>query len=213
MDIDYTFHLGAVQRTVTETELDGKPARRVTLERVYDTSAADLWEALTTPERLQRWFLPISGELQLGGRYQLEGNAGGTITECRPHSFFAATWEFQGGVSWIEVRLTPQEEESTRLTLTHICPVDEFWQQFGPGAVGVGWDLGLLGLVVHLADSDGGRFDEEAFALSPEGKTYITGASQGWGQAAVAAGEDPAKAEAGVKLTTSTYTGETRMGN
>ena len=41
---------------------------------------------------------------------------------------------------------------TTRLTLEHIAHEDEeglkFWDQFGPGAVGVGWDLALLGLAV-----------------------------------------------------------------
>jgi hypothetical protein len=29
---------------------------------------------------------------------------------------------------------------------------DEFWVQFGPGAVGVGWDGDVLGLTLHLTD-------------------------------------------------------------
>ena len=33
------------------------------------------------PERIPRWFLPVSGDLRLGGRYQLEGNAGGEVLE------------------------------------------------------------------------------------------------------------------------------------
>ena len=30
-------------------------------------------------------------------------------------------------------------------------PVNDHWQKFGPGAVGVGWDLALHGLERHLA--------------------------------------------------------------
>lgn len=41
-----------------------------------------MWDACTDPERIPRWFLPISGDLRLNGRYQLEGNAGGAITEA-----------------------------------------------------------------------------------------------------------------------------------
>ena len=41
--------------------------------------------------------------------------------------------------------------ESTTLVLEHTAIVpDEMWAQFGPGAVGVGWDGGLLGLSLHL---------------------------------------------------------------
>ena len=43
-----------------------------------------MWDAVTSAERIPRWFLPISGDLRLGGRYQLEGNAGGEVLECAP---------------------------------------------------------------------------------------------------------------------------------
>jgi len=40
----------------------------------------------------------------------------------------------------------------TRLELQHVAHVpDEMWEQFGPGAVGAGWDSGLFGLTLHLA--------------------------------------------------------------
>jgi uncharacterized protein YndB with AHSA1/START domain len=72
------------------------------------------------PERIPRWFLPVSGELRAGGRYQLEGNAGGTIERCDPPTGFSATWEFGGSVSWIEVRLTVTGNGGTRLELEHV---------------------------------------------------------------------------------------------
>ena len=62
-----TEHPGAVDRVVTDATRNGKPARRVTLQRRYDTTPEDLWDALTSPERLPRWLLPVSGELKLGG--------------------------------------------------------------------------------------------------------------------------------------------------
>ena len=84
-------------------ERDGRPARAVTLSRGYATSVEDLWDAVTNPERIPRWFLPVSGELEPGGRYQLEGNAGGLITACEPRSHLALTWEFGEDLSWVEV--------------------------------------------------------------------------------------------------------------
>lgn len=206
MDFDFNSYLGSVTRSVTELQRDGKPARNVTLARSYDTTIGDLWDAVTNPQRLPRWFLPVSGDLRLGGNYQFEGNAGGTITDCEPSRFLAVTWEFAGGVSWVEVRLTPEGETQSRLTLSHICPVDDFWQKYGPGAVGVGWDLSLVALVLHLL---GGieRFDEDAFSASAEGKAYITSASEDWGRAAIASGEDATHAEAAAQRTTAFYTG------
>src|SRR5437667_221963 len=65
----------------------------------------DVWDACTNPERIARWFLPVSGDLREGGSYQLEGNAGGRIERCDPPHGFTATWEWGGNVSWIELRL------------------------------------------------------------------------------------------------------------
>src|SRR5579871_645282 len=115
MQIDIAGVLGPVTRTVRSFEKDGKPAGTVKLTRVYDTDALDLWDALTNVKRIPRWFLPIEGELKVGGKYQLKENAGGTITVCAPPSRFAATWEFGGNVTWIEVTVTT-ESGKARLT-------------------------------------------------------------------------------------------------
>lgn len=204
---DFEACLGAVTRTVSDLEREGKPARCVTLERSYDTTPDDLWDAVTNPERLPRWFAPVSGELKLGGRYQVQDNAGGVITECAAPHFFSVTWEFGGGISWVELRLTAEGEDRSRLALSHICPVDDHWNKYGPGAVGIGWDLGLVGLAVHLSAGDTDRFDENAFNASSEGKAFIVGCSDDWRRAAVAAGENPSQAEAAAKLTAAFYTG------
>ena len=55
------------------------PVRVAVARRTYPTDQADLWDCLTNAERIPRWFLPVSGELVEGGRYQTEGNAGGVI--------------------------------------------------------------------------------------------------------------------------------------
>src|SRR5262245_17178864 len=133
---------GVEFRRFENRQHEGRPARVVVAARAYDTDREDLWDALTSRERIPRCFLPIEGELELGGRYQLQGNAGGTITRCDPPRALDLTWEFGGGVSWVTVRLAP-EGERTLLTLEHIVhvsDVDEHWARFGPGAVGVGWD-------------------------------------------------------------------------
>ena len=93
MEIEVARVLGLVTRSVRNFEKDGKAASTVTLTRLYDTDVEDLWDSLTNKQRIPRWFLPVEGELQLGGKYQLKGNAGGTITACTPPSHFAATWE------------------------------------------------------------------------------------------------------------------------
>lgn len=204
---DSTKHLGVVTRTVTELTRDGKAARSVTLERTYDTTPNDLWDAVTSPDRLPRWFSPVSGDLRQGGRFQVEGNAAGTITECEPPRFLATTWEFGGGVSWLEVSIH-QEAGGARLTLSHICPIDDHWRKYGPSAVGIGWDLGLLALDLHLSGEHGpDRFDEEAFVATPEGKAAMVGLSESWRDAAIASGDDPIPAEQAAKATAAFFTG------
>ena len=213
MHFDVEGHLGAVERSVSSPERDGQPARAVTLSRNYDTTVEDLWDAATSGERIPRWFLPISGELQPGGRYQLEGNAGGAITACEPPSRFTLTWEFGGDVSWVEVRVADAGAGRARLTLTHTAHLSDHWDQYGPGAVGVGWEMGLLGLALHIVQPTAPKPDEAAFAASPDGKALITGSSEGWEQAAVAAGADPADAHAAATRTTAFYTGESTEPN
>ena len=208
MEFDFEYHLDAVERSVSSLERDGRPARGVTLSRGYATTVEDLWDAVTNRERIPRWFLPVSGELEPGGRYQLEGNAGGLITVCQPPSNLALTWEFGEDLSWVEVGFSADGTGLARLTLTHTAHLSEHWDEFGPGAVGVGWELGLLGLALHLAQPAAPKPDEAAFAASPEGMAFITGSSEAWGQAAVAAGADLNAARAAAGRTTAFYTGE-----
>ena len=91
MEIDVARALGLVTRSVRSFEKDGRPASAVTLTRLYDTDVDDLWDAVTSRERIPRWFLPVEGELRPGGKYQLKGNAGGTITACTPPTSAGST--------------------------------------------------------------------------------------------------------------------------
>src|SRR5437764_12440931 len=140
--IDVKHQISEVRREVGSKVLEAGEARVITVSQAYEGSLDDVWDACTNPERIARWFLPVSGDLRLGGRFQLEGNAGGTIEQCRPPTSLTATWEMGGEVSWIELRLSPEEDGRTRLELEHIARVgDDRWAEFGPGALGVGWDL------------------------------------------------------------------------
>lgn len=207
MSFDFERHLGAVERSVTSLERDGQPARAVTLARSYDTSVEDLWDAVTNGERIPRWFAPVEGDLRLGGRYQIKGNAGGTVSECEPPRRLALTWEFGGFTSWVEVELEGEGLEQARLTLTHTQLVSDHWTQYGPGAVGVGWELGLLGLGLHLEEPDA-RMDDSEFAASPEGKTIMRTSANAWGEAEIEAGEAAGEARARAQRTGDFYTGE-----
>src|SRR4051812_4308487 len=111
--IDVNEQINAVRRRVGARVMEAGEARTVTISQTYDAELEDVWDAITSPERISRWFLPVSGDLRLGGRYAIEGNASGTIERCDPPKSFFATWEFGGDTSWIEVSLTPAEDGRT----------------------------------------------------------------------------------------------------
>ncbi|MEU8346934.1 SRPBCC family protein [Spirillospora sp. NPDC048832] len=208
--IEVTGQVNAVRRTVGERVLEAGTARTAIVSQVYDTDVEDLWDAVTSAERIPRWFLPVSGDLRLGGRYQLEGNASGTIERCDPPKSFAATWEYGGQTSWIEVRLAPEADGRARFELEHIAHVgDDIWEQYGPSAVGIGWDQGLLGLAMHLAT--GASAPDEVgpeWSLSDEGKEFTRQSGELWFKAHVASGADEAAARAAADRTIAMYTGE-----
>jgi uncharacterized protein YndB with AHSA1/START domain len=209
--IDVSHQISSIDRRVGSRTLEAGEARTVTISRVYDTPPDDLWDACTNPERISRWFLPISGDLRPGGRYELQGNASGTIERCEPPHSLDATWEYGGQTSWVELRLTPETDGRTRFALEHIAHVDdELWAQFGPGAVGLGWDGALLGLTLHLAS--GGeplaREAVEAWQASDDGRRFFTLSSERWAEASIAAGTDAAEAHAAAARTTDAYSGE-----
>ena len=208
MGFDVKGHLEAVERAVLWLKLDGQPAAGVSLARNYATTAEDLWRAITDRDYVPRWFLPLSGELKLGGHYQLEGNASGEITACTPPSHLALTWEFGDNLSWVEVHCAVQQAGTVRLELKHTAHLSPHWDKYGPGAVGVGWELAFMGLALYLAHPTKPKLDETTFVASADGQALITGSSAGWEQAAIAAGINPDKAHTAARHTTAFYTGK-----
>lgn len=207
MQIDIGRQLGAVTRDVGAREHQGKPARVVMVAQTYSTTAEDLWEAITTADRLPRWLLPITGELRLGGRYQLQGNAGGEILMCQPPKHLYVTWEY-GEISWVDARIDAVTPNSARLTVEHISPVNEHWKQFGPGATGVGWDLMILGLGKHVETGSATVAEEGMqWMMSEDGKSFVRQSSDLWRLAAIAGGADPEAAKAAADRTTAAFTG------
>jgi uncharacterized protein YndB with AHSA1/START domain len=208
--IDIVHEIDAIRREVGTGQLPAGDARVVRLRRDYDAPIDDVWDALTNPERIARWFLPVTGDFRVGGRYQLEGNAGGEIVSCeRPHRL-QVTWVYgdptdPAAASDVEVRLATAGEGTT-LELEHTAIVpDEMWTEFGPGAVGVGWDMAMLGLALHLQTGGKAVDDAEAWQLSAEGRDFSARSSAGWGAANEAAGADPAVVARNVANTSRFY--------
>jgi uncharacterized protein YndB with AHSA1/START domain len=206
--IDVTQQINSVQRTVGTRVLEAGEARTVTISRTYDAAIEDVWDACTNGERIPRWFLPVSGELRLGGRYQLKGNAGGTIERCDPPTSFFATWEYGGQVTWIELRLTAETAGRTRLEIEHIARAgDERWAEFGPAAIGIGWDMLIMGLSLHLSGRPAvDPHSSAAWAASDEGKRFMKLSGEGWCEAHIASGDDEAEARGMANRTIAAYT-------
>ena len=216
MPFDLDAHLSGMRRSVRDGTRDGRPTKVVVVERRFATPPNHLWDAVTRAERLGRWFLPVTGDLRLGGRYQFHGNAGGTIEACEAPRRVAVTWEYGGEVSWLDVRIEP-DGDGARLVLEHVAPFDagspaaEFWSAYGPGAAGAGWDSGFQGLARHLDDPDAptpGPDELNAWSASTEGRAFFAAVAAAGGEAAIAAGEAEGPARAAAERTRAFYTGE-----
>ncbi|HLR95335.1 MAG TPA: SRPBCC family protein [Jiangellaceae bacterium] len=200
--------LDTVQRGLTVTEAEDAPAVISNISQVYPTTVEDLWDACTNPERLPRWFAPVSGDLELGGHYQVEGNASGTITACEPPTSFSATWEFGDGVSYIEVHVDAVDD-GARLTLEHRGDMPrEFWTTYGAGATGVGWDLAFLGMAIHITTGADAPAESTDWVQTEEYRQFVAGSSHRWADAAIAAGVPELDARAAEERTTGFYTTE-----
>jgi uncharacterized protein YndB with AHSA1/START domain len=207
--VDVERQIEAVERKLGTRIIDAKEARVVTIGQSYDTDQDDLWDAVTNIERIPRWLMPITGELAVGGSYQLEGQAGGTVLTCDPPKNFTATWEFGGGVSWIDVSVNADGPDRARLVIEHISHIDDHWEQFGPGAVGMGWDSMVLGLAIHLSTGKGidPSFGEQ-WIVTDDGRRFLTLSGERWCAANVGFGTDPTTAREMANRCLGAYLGE-----
>lgn len=208
-EVDVEHQIASVERKLGARIIDAKDAHVVTISQVYDTDQDDLWDAVTNIERIPRWLMPIYGDLTVGGTYQLEGHAGGTVLTCDPPNNFTATWEFGGGVSWIDVTVSPDGPDRARVVIEHIAHVDDHWGQFGPGAVGMGWDSMVLGLAIHLAT--GAAVDPsfgEQWIVTEDGRRFLTLSGERWCAANIEFGTDPATARGMAQRCLAAYLGE-----
>lgn len=182
--IDIASHLKAIHREVGNRPTESGEVVCVSLRRSYNASIEDVWDAVTNPERTQRWFLPLSGDLRVGGTFQLEGNAGGDILECEPPRLLRLT--FGGSASLVELRLSPAGDGETILELEHTVPLEMAGSGAGALYVGPGWDGAFmaLGLFLEGVVSD----DPVAAANSPQGQEFSRQSVHAWASAIESSG-------------------------
>ncbi|GLU49086.1 ArsR/SmtB family transcription factor [Nocardiopsis ansamitocini] len=197
------------QRTLEATTLRGAPARAVVLRREFPEPISGVWDACTSSERLGRWVGPVSGDFTVGGRYQLEGNAGGIVEVCEKPNRLRVTWEFDDAFSVVEVHLSETDLDRTAFELAHVCAAvdDDHWITYGPGAAGVGWDIMLIALEHHLGTGTA-DFDGAAWTASAQGRASIAAASSGWARAHIADGAPADVARTAGERTRAFYTGD-----
>lgn len=163
--------LDAVRRRV-HSGTDGD-AVAVRLERRYPAGTTDVWDALTDPERLARWFLPVTGDLRPGGRFRTEDNADGEILACEAPARLAVTWGAPDSV--VTVDLTP-DGDGTVLVLEHAVPATFVPDAGGALYVGPGWDEALVTLGLYLS----GTPIPPGLGTSPEMYDYGAGTVRAW---------------------------------
>jgi uncharacterized protein YndB with AHSA1/START domain len=173
---DLIQQLDAIQRGVVRD--DAGESITATVGRTYTADVRDVWGAITDPERLPRWFYPVTGDLREGGEYQLVGHAGGRILRCDPPSRLEVT--FGSADSILEVRLA-QAGERTTVELVHTVPLAVARNGAGVLFVGPGWDGALLALGMDLTREAVG--DPLAFANSPEVIEFNRGSIDRWTRA------------------------------
>ena len=164
----------------------------VSLRREYPADVADVWDAVTDPARLARWFAPVTGDLRQGGTFAVEGNADGEIRECAPPSTLVLTWG--GPVSVVTVRLAPAGE-GTVLELEHTVPAAFAGSGAGALFVGPGWDVALLGLALHVRGDEVG--DPVAWEGGEEVRAANAASIDAWVATVTASGTATAEEVAG----------------
>jgi uncharacterized protein YndB with AHSA1/START domain len=151
-------------------------ARVAVFTRTYETTVEDLWDACTSPERLRRWYVPVTGELRLGGTIQQVNMGSGTILVCdAPHLLKLSLGD---GADEIELRLSAGPADGTAtLELQHATTLDshEIGGQMYDAifCMGGGYYPRLLALDLHLRGTLPHDYDSAAFHLNPEMRPAI----------------------------------------
>lgn len=143
----------------------------VRVENVYDTDIADLWSAVTDPERLARWIATVEGDLRVGADI---------------HARFTSTWEGPIRIDECEaphhlvVRLDPGTDDetvieavlTTRGDQTHLAVEERGLPLDVLDKHGAGWQAHIEDLARALDGKDS-RWRERWGELAPAYATLV----------------------------------------
>ena len=136
----------------------------VRFERRYPATPAEVWSAITEPERVGRWLAPTT--LLGNGRYRLDFGddhvTTGEVETCDPPHALVVSWDFAGEpASRVSVEVRPEGDGSV-LVLDHTrLPQDQ-----GAG-FGAGWEAHLATLEAQLSGESSPDWDERFGAMLP----------------------------------------------
>jgi len=179
-------------REVRHKQIAAGKARAAVFRRSYDAPIEDVWEACTNPDRLRRWFLPVTGDLHLGGAFNLGGFLDCEVLRCEPPRLLTFSQAYEDlPVDEIELRLFLGDDGATVVELAHATVSQTFeWDGRLVDALsltGTGWEPGLVALELFLGDALPDDFDMDAFRAQPEIAAIAERARETWGVLADAA--------------------------
>jgi len=136
------------------------------MEEVYDTPAADLWSAVTEPDRLARWVAEVTGDLRVGGEFHARFTSGwdgpGRVDVCEPPRRLLATMSPGTDDETVIEATLADERGRTRLVIEERgIPLGEI------AAHGAGWQAHVEDLAAHLAGRDPADWRERWIELEP----------------------------------------------
>ena len=161
-------------------------ARTLVLQRRYLHPTEDVWDAISDPAALRRWFIEPKGNLRLGGTFALEGSAHGRILRCDRPRMLRVTWLYgPGHGDEVEVRLAKADDGGTDVILEHASIAagvgDDETNAFV--GVGAGWELAMEYLGRYLRDElpvgSGGAF-HAASEPSPADQVIVVESARAW---------------------------------
>ena len=136
----------------------------VRFERRYPATPAEVWSAITEPERVGRWLAPTT--LLGDGRYRLDFGDDhqtlGRVEVCDAPHALVVTWDFTGEPTSrvaVEVRA---DGDGSLLLLDHT----RLPQNQGAG-YGAGWEAHLATLEAQLSGTTAPDWDERFGAMLP----------------------------------------------
>jgi uncharacterized protein YndB with AHSA1/START domain len=153
----------------TYLEIDGRPAVR--FERTYSHSVERMWNALTEPDELEKWFPSrltfdpyIGGEVRFAGDPNI-GDMQGKVLVFELFHRFAFSW----GEDEVHFELTRLGAERSQLTLTNILS-----DRTAAARNAAGWSVCLAELAKLIAGVKvDGPHSESADPWQPYYKAHI----------------------------------------